>query len=57
VSNRSWLERIAAAAAVTLAVAYVGAAEVGVVAGLLAGVFTAVLWGAILLGQYLGGKR
>ncbi|AGP63544.1 hypothetical protein OEM_20090 [Mycobacterium intracellulare subsp. yongonense 05-1390] len=56
-SNRSWLERIAAAAAVTLAVAYVGAAEVGVVAGLLAGVFTAVLWGAILLGQYLGGKR
>ncbi|WP_157884939.1 hypothetical protein [Mycobacterium intracellulare] len=56
-SNRSWLERVAAAVAVTLAVAYVGAAEVGEVAGLLAGAFTATLWGAILLGQYLGGKR
>ncbi|GLV09814.1 hypothetical protein MyChFU_31340 [Mycobacterium intracellulare subsp. chimaera] len=56
-SNRSYLERTAAAIAVTLAVAYVGATEVGVVAGLLAGGFTTVLWGAILLGQYLGGKR
>lgn len=56
-SNRSWLERIAAAAAVTLAVTYIGGTEVGVVAGLLAGAFTAMLWGAILLGQYLGGKR
>lgn len=56
-SNRSWLERVAAAVAVTLAVTYFGAAEVGVADGLLAGAFSAMLWGAILLGQYLGGKR
>ncbi|WP_158085933.1 hypothetical protein [Mycobacterium arosiense] len=52
-SNRSWLERIAAAIAVTLAVTYIGAASIDVAAGFVAGAITAVIFGAVLLGQYL----
>lgn len=56
-SNRSWLERIAAAVAVTAAVTYCGAVYIAAAVGLAAGAITAVMFGAVLLGQYLGEKR
>lgn len=56
-SNRSWLERIAAATAVTGAVTYCGAVYIAAAVGLAAGAMTAVMFGAVLLGQYLGERN
>ncbi|BCO57156.1 hypothetical protein LTQ56_05545 [Mycobacterium intracellulare subsp. intracellulare] len=56
-SNRSWLERIAAATAVTAAVTYCGAGYIAAALGLAAGAITAVMFGAVLLGQYLGERN
>lgn len=53
-SNRSWPERIAAATAVTAAVTYCGAVYIAAAIGLAAGAITAVIFGGVLLGQYLG---
>lgn len=53
-NNRSWLERITAAAAVTAAVTFCGAVYVAAAVGLAAGAITAVIFGGVLLGQYLG---
>lgn len=56
-SNRSWLERIAAAVAVTAAVTYCGAVYIAAAIGLAAGAITAVMFGAVLLGQYRGERN
>lgn len=56
-SNRSWLERIAAAAAVTAAVTYCGAVYIAAAVGLAAGAITALIFGGVLLGQYLGERN
>lgn len=56
-SRRSWPERIAAAVAVTFAVTYCGAVYVAAAVGLAAGAITAVMFGAVLLGQYLGARN
>ena len=53
-SRRSWPERIAAAVAVTAAVTFCAAVYVAAAVGLAAGAITAVLFGAVLLGQYSG---
>nr|WP_318546775.1 hypothetical protein [Mycobacterium lepraemurium] len=56
-SNRSSLERIAAATAVTAAVTYCGAVYISAAVGLAAGAITAVVFGGVLLGQYLGERN